>query len=505
MARKRKPVEKYVVMTVLFIGAVVMTGCKLGELLQHKWTYEDDNAAQQIVQGYYEETRGSLDVLYLGASTIRNSISPLEMWSEFGFTGYSRATSIQTPIVSYYLLLETLEKHDLEAVVIDATTLVNITNDTSELEGKMHEAIDFMELSGYKMQLIHDTSKYYGLPELDFYSSLYRYHDRWNDLKEQDFNYKTWGKRYPYKGQYPVLKTARYEFPDDYMKAGSVQDSDFYIDPVASEYFGRMIALCEKKGITFILIKTPVGNWDWGKHEVIAQFAENNHVAFLDFCMPDMLEKIGFDEKQDFCDEGRHPNITGGKKISRYLGEYLKKKCDLTDKRKDTAYEQWWMDYALYKNLLEDVELLRETDFYEYINKLKRDKYIVMIASQNDTAKYFSDDMYAAMQELGLQVDLSAHSYLSYIAVLDNGKVLHEESALGEKISYETVLDGHTFLVESFADRAVGNYSGFQIDGEQKSLYEEGLTFVVYDTAVGQLVSRRNFNMGRTGNEYKRQ
>lgn len=503
MARKKKPVGKYILWALLFVCAFLTVGYKLGDLLQHKWNYEENNAAQQIVQGYYAEEKNSLDVLYLGASTIRNSISPLEMWAEYGFTGYSRATSIQTPIVSYYLLLETLEKHDLKAVVIDATTLVNVTNDKTELEGKMHEAIDFMRLSKYKAQLIEDTARIYDMSRLDFYSSLYRYHDRWSDLEEQDFNYHTWGRHYPYKGQYPVLKTTRYQFPEDYMQEGIRQDTDFYIDPIASEYFGKIVDLCKEKKIEIILIKTPVANWDWNKHETVSGFADANSVSFLDFCIPELQKEIGFNEKQDFCDDGRHPNISGGKKISRYVGKYLKEHCKLKDKRENEDYEQWWKDYQLYQCLLEDVELLRESDFFAYVDKLKQDRYVVMVATQNDSAKYFSMDMYRKMQELGLQTDLSERSYLSYIAMLDGENVIHESSALGESVGVETEIDGHTFALQSFADRAVGNYSSFLVDGEQKSLYAEGLTFVVYDKTVEQIVSRRNFNTGRTGKRYE--
>ena len=128
-----------------------------------------------------------------------------------------------------------------------------------------------------------------------------------------------------------------------------------------------------------------------------------------------------------------------------------------------------------------------------------------MVAAQNDTAKYFSDDMYQAMQEAGLQTNLAQRSYLSYGALISGGEVVWEESAAGEPVAFETQIDGHRFAVGSFADAMVGNYTSFLIDGAQMSLYQDGLTFVVYDKETKQVISRRNFNTGRTGSRFPAQ
>ena len=117
----------------IFLFAIA--GFRLGDLVRQKWDYSSNNAAQLIVQGYYEEPEQSLDVLFCGASTVRNGMSPVQMFKEYGFTAYSRATSIQAPVISYNLLLETLETHKLKAVVIDATTLSQVTNNSNDMEG----------------------------------------------------------------------------------------------------------------------------------------------------------------------------------------------------------------------------------------------------------------------------------------------------------------------------------------------------------------------------------
>lgn len=167
----------------------------------------------------------------------------------------------------------------------------------------------------------------------DFLVPLYRYHDRWNELTEQDFTYQNWRKDYPYKGQYPILKVTNYKFPSDYMQERVSQDSEFVVTNEAISYFDKMIQVCKENDIEFVIVKTPVGSWDVEKHEIIKNYADNSDVEFIDFNLPELQEKISFEPSRDYCDDGRHPNITGAKKMSLYLGEYLDRICNFEDKR----------------------------------------------------------------------------------------------------------------------------------------------------------------------------
>lgn len=496
-------VRKYVAPGVLFVFLFLLMGWRLSDLVRQKWSYAQDNAAQQIVTGYYEEEPHTLDILYLGASTMRNGVSPLEMWAEYGFTGYSRATSVQSPVISYHLLLETLEQQDLKAVVIDATTLTKMTNNVAEFDGKYHEAVDYMPMSGYKLQIIDTFVGSSDIDRMDFLAPLYRYHDRWSELGEADFTYRTWMRDYHYKGQYPIIKNYAYTFPDDYMEEGVEQDTDFVIDNNAAYYFDQMIELCRQRGITFIMMKTPVGIWDWNKHDMIQSYADAAGVAFVDFNLPAVQGAIDFQAGEDFCDEGRHPNITGAQKMSRYLGRYLQENCALEDKRDDGAYAGWWENYTFYQKLLQDKTLLMEDNFFSFMDKLDNSDYTVVIAARNDTAKYFTKDIKNALHSLGLTVDLSAHSNESYAAVISGGEVLFEESAVGSTVSYYGNVGGLEISVTSFADKMTGNNASIVVDGEECSMQRAGLNFVVYDNAVGQVVSRRTFNTGRTGKLYE--
>ncbi|MCM1568112.1 MAG: hypothetical protein NC081_01545 [Roseburia sp.] len=501
---KKRNIIWPVLKSVLFLLLFFALGFFVNSVLQQKWNFEDNKAAQQIVQGYYEEEDNTLDVLYLGASTVRNAISPLEIFHKYGITGYSRASSIQIPEVSYYFLLETLEKQDLKAVVLDVTMLNQEIEKIPELEAKMHEAVDYMPWSEYKKQLIAEVSQNRGFSPTGFFFPLYVYHDRWEELAKEDFTKLDKIQKYVYKGQYPTIDVKSYHFGEHYMETDSEKpDEEYLLSDLSKEYFQKMIRICEEKGIALILMKAPGANWNWTRHRTIQDFADANGIDYIDFCNPELLQEIQFDASTDFADEGMHVNISGSKKISDYIGAYLVEKCHMENKKDNPQYSEWEKDYKLYKRLLTDFEMSRQSEFYDFLNCLQGEDYFVLVSTRNDTAKLLSKDIKAMMGELGLNGDSFENSFQSYIAVIDNGNVIYEEHG-EEQIDYSGILDGHMLRISSYANAYAGNRASIYIDGENYSTNKAGFNFVVYDKELQMVVCTKSFNTGYNGKAYEK-
>lgn len=502
MGEKGQRIRSLMLTWLFGISLFVLTGSLLSDLVRQKWNYSENNAAQFIVQGYYEEPARSLDVLFLGASTVRNGMSPMQMYEEYGFTGYSRATSVQAPVISYNLLLETMETQDLKAVVIDATSLVQKTDNLEEMEGKYHEAIDYMPMSKYKWNIISQITQKQGYSPFDFLFPVYRYHDRWSELEKQDFTYQSWRKDYPYKGQYPILTIKKYAFTDDYMKKEILQDTNHELDNESAYYFDQIAAVCSANDIELVMIKTPVSSWDWAKHDLVERYAELSGASFIDFNLPGLREEIGFDPASDFCDDGRHPNITGARKMSSYVGNYLMHLCNLEDRRGVKGYEKWQEGSRLYDRLLYARTIMEEPNLISCLNMLDREGYTVVIAVRNDTSKYFTEEVRQAFAGLGLKIDVSDLSYQNYLAVVSDGEVYFEQQSTEKEVSFCGAVNGLDIAASSFADALTGNNAGIMIDQKDVSPQGKGFNVVVYDNEVGQVVARRSFNTGRDGKLY---
>ena len=492
-----------------FILAVIAIVVVLNVVLQKKWTYTD-SAAQQIVQGFYKEEKDSIDVLCLGQSTIRNGVSGLEMFSEYGFTTYSRATSIQLPMISYYLLQEALETQgNIRAVVMDSTALDGRLFDQNKdtMSGKIHEAVDFMPLSSYKLQMIKEINELgYDSSKLDYIFPLYAYHDRWEEIGEDDFTSKIWGRDYCYKGQFPTIATSNYKFDEVYMSATRV-DPTFRIDDRVRTYYEKMVQLCNERGIKFVLVKTPVRNWSEYKHDVIDAFARDMGVTFIDYNLEELRDEIKFNASEDFADSGNHTNITGAKKISDHLGAYLVSVCNFRDKRGDAQYQSWHDDCEKYRDLLTDAELSRESNLIAFLSGLKNPNYITMLATRYDTSLYYNDLVDSAFKELGVDAPFGENECLSYVALLDGGSVVYQETdpdPLDNEnlITYSTSYDGHSITISSQCTRLTDNNATIVFDDESLARNTQGFNFVVYDRSVNQVVIRKTFNTGVNGKNY---
>lgn len=108
--------SKFIFKGMIFLGILGCTAYILSPVLTRKYEYKTDYAAMEIARGFYAEPADTLDVLYLGSSYMRNGISPLEIWHDYGITGYARTGSQQAPIVSYYLLKEAFQTQSPKSV-----------------------------------------------------------------------------------------------------------------------------------------------------------------------------------------------------------------------------------------------------------------------------------------------------------------------------------------------------------------------------------------------------
>ena len=80
-------------------------------------------------------------------------------------------------------------------------------------------------------------------------------------------------------------------------------------------------------------------NYNYSRHNSIAAYAKEHDLEYLDMNLK--LEEVGTDWATDSLDKGDHLNLSGAKKVSQYLGEYLSTRYDLPDQRNEKRYVGW--------------------------------------------------------------------------------------------------------------------------------------------------------------------
>lgn len=495
---------RFILKAVIFLGILGCTVCILSPVLTRKYEYKTDYAAMEIARGFYAEPENSLDVIYLGSSYMRNGISPLEIWHDHGITGYARTGSQQAPIISYYLLKEAFQTQSPKVVVYEASFLINTrtseANDYDARENRIREAVDFMKLSPVKMELAREIVAHSSLSYADLLVPAYRYHERWTDLGEIDF--QTIGPApYAYKGQYPALTISPYEIRENYMADGGC-DEPADLDTTTAYYVAKMQELCREHDATLLLVHMPNTIWDDNRYHIVSEYARSQGLTYLDYSTDSLCSEIGYNSKTDSGDGGAHLNIIGAGKVSRHLGDYLCRQFSLEDKRDDEIYAGWNEDYDLYMHEKLAKEVVRETNLSDFLDLVNQPDYLVLVTAKSDTGLYFTDEIHGKMQKLGFEGDLSQTFYSSYIGAAQGGACIYEKMDADAAVSHGFTYHGHYIFLMSESRRGANSLCSIQIDGKEESDNATGLNFVVYDTALDRIVTAKRFNIGNTGRSY---
>jgi hypothetical protein len=344
MKQKLQNIARVAILFIIFC----LVFSSVSEVLYPKWEGINDNPSR--VATFYIQPKDSIDVLFLGASSFLNGISPLAFWEKFGFTSYSRASTTQHPAVTYYYLVETLKYQNPKVVVLDGVSLFSDQNvDKNKPEGKLRQAIDPMKLSAEKLQLIFNIVSKSKTQEItDYLFPLFRYHYRWKELNQADFEYYKRDRYDPFKGENVSYIITPFTIPKNFMKP-TYEIAKY--DDGALKYFEKAIQFCKKNGIQVVFVTLPRLNWTYSKQLAIKQLSEKYDLPYIDYSLPNDSGGYEFDASLDFYDNA-HLNIYGAQKISEILGAFLQEKYVFSDKRNDPKFEQWNIDLQYFKNQL---------------------------------------------------------------------------------------------------------------------------------------------------------
>ena len=312
----------------------------LQRLLIPKW--EPDGLWEPVtsmIDGFYEEEKQTMDVIYLGSSNAFYDINPLIVYEEYGITGYVLGSGEQRIACSYYYLQEILKRQSPQIVVLDCLS-VYATGSPEEEQNR--KAYDYMPLTREKVASLKENMGE-GESLVSYLFPLVRYHGRIWELSGRDFTYLGADRHYPLKGYAYSDKTAD-GLPT--LNMDVVLHEGIRMDERNITYLEKIKQLCDENRITLVLIKTP--NIEWGRyeHDGISQLAQQLGVPFVDYNT--FYAELGITEQTCFLD-GAHLNYRGAEKLSRHLGEYVSSMMEEQPAHTAETKQEWDADCAYYR------------------------------------------------------------------------------------------------------------------------------------------------------------
>lgn len=300
-----KKIKKIVVF--LFIFIMLLWACSTGIQVVARNMIGSSGSRSRVFASVSAEKKNTIDVLVAGDSESYTSVSPMDLWDKTGIAAYDCGQPAQRIQETYYMIKTAFKTQSPKLVLFETNTMFRNPGFLKNLQLSLTEP-------------------------LAYHFPVVKYHNAWKALFDGPGGLKS-----SYKGFEIRDKVESYESDDDYMKETKDRTE---IPEVARIYMEKIRKLCEKNGAELLLVSAPSPvNYDYKKHNALEEYAKEKGLTYVDLNMKH--RDIGIDWKKDSYDRGDHLNIHGARKVTEYIGKYLKENYQLPDRRKDDNWKEW--------------------------------------------------------------------------------------------------------------------------------------------------------------------
>jgi len=486
---------KFAIKIICFALIVVIIVGLINNLFRPKYYYNSSFPTTNTYEDFYKLEKNSVDVLFFGSSHAVCSFNPQVVYDEYGITSYNLGCEQQSLVVTYYWLREALKYQSPKVVILDTYTLhkysdAYVYNKLNCSETAVRKALDPMRFSLLKIEAAKTISELDPTQSMLSYLLLnIRYHTRWKELLETDYNEAQMIDHGGMKGftlfSY-TLPDAEYEpFTD---KEAQSAGSEAMVE-TAKTYLDKIVDVCNKNGIELILTKIPCHE-SMERYNSTKAYAKEHDLPFLDFNEAVLYNGIEYSATEDVLS---HPNYHGAEKISSYLGWLLANEYHI-EAREDASYDA---SRSLYEHKRDIYDLKDTTDIYEYLDRLNDENYSIFVFAPISYSAYIDDEIMNKMKALGFTCDLkSAEDKTHYCAVKDNDQIIEKftKDDLHFSGSIRDGLTVYSFNIDTSIMKQKFRTYSMVIAGQECGNQENGITFTVFDNDMGTLIDTVTFD-----------
>ena len=439
------------------------------------------------VSSVYDLPKNSVDVLLLGSSHMFASISPMDLWNDYGITSFNASLGNLSIPSAYFELRELLKVQKPKMLVLETYFIyfseMVVKNDWA----RYHYIVDNLRFSSGLHEAIQTL-----FPEdrdkTEYYLNFFNYHNRWKTLSETDFNPYLLKDNIHNRGADAVCY-----YGHRYIETPSIiPRSETEMPPeLPLEYLYKIIELCKEKDISLVFMAQPcdIGSDIQKMINYVDIISEEEDIPYINFFY--LLDETGFDFAKDMANAG-HINYFGAQKLTAYLGEYLQTNYQLEDHRGDPDVADLWnKDYETFSKEINNLMMTTAENTEEYFRYLRNQDYILAWNAYSETP--LSE---TALPEYlaGIGIDpAGVKEKNQYYAVTRGDQTLHG-GATDTRPDDSYMADDMLF---SFGDGIVEstNRIGIHAGRTEYSVGNNGLNLVVYDPMTRTVVNSVNIDL----------
>lgn len=320
----------------------IMVSCLV---LQHYFLRNMDHNSLRV-DGFYQEERDSLDVVFIGASDMYTSFMPGRAYEQYGFTSYLLASESITSEGVKTAVKEVVRTQHPGMVVIEANAFLYGDDKNDANQAYIHKFFDNVPLSVNKIDFMFNHVPVDERWEYVF--PLIKYHGLWTEYPERFYmmasNLSLDVRGYNYLKGFrttaKIIKT-KHKCLNDKL---SEETGELPLDPKLEAQLNDLLDYCDEQKLKVVFVRAPHYVFD----ETYDRVKRSNRMAKLCnergysyYALENDAVRIGIDEKRDFYNED-HMNVYGALKFTDYLSEKLMYREGLeTDLLNEAQTENW--------------------------------------------------------------------------------------------------------------------------------------------------------------------
>ncbi len=358
------------------IAAVALTLCLTAGMLKfaslalnYRYNYNENG---DVPYKFYKD-KTEYDVLFLGSSHVGCSLYPMQLWHDWGLSSYNLAVSGAMIPSSYHIFKNAIHYHKPKLVFLD-TLYLSSNSKISEQLDSLHYALDIIPLTREKYDSLKDL-----FPDisqrLSYIIPYSLFHNRWKEMTVE----KAWDAIL----YMPLSTTKGAWLPKNVSQPAIVPRTTAKLssNTIGLDYIRAFVSLSREHGIQPVLMTVPFPASEG------EQIEENTAVILAkELCVPyyNMNEMDIIDWDIDLADPASHLNMSGGRKVTDYIGKLLVESYGLADHRDDPAYASWNDDWEAYKQKLFDV-IRNQTDIKSSLMLCNNSMYTARLSIKDGT------------------------------------------------------------------------------------------------------------------------
>ena len=339
---KRKEKSRARVLTGFWVRVLCFAVLALSALgyAAYALTPKNDYGICSMLQ-YYKQPRDSIDVLVVGTSIGYAGVNTNVLWEEYGIAAYDLCSAEQPFWITYYQLKEALKTQRPKVILLDAKPAI-YTQDYSK-KGRIilstYGILSPENRIGAIKASLENQSKL-----RDYVLMFPVLHNRYKQDFEADmlaFPPDNGGRGENWKGFIEEDNVEQHNRPS--FVWNSVKRN---INAREEEYVRKIFELAHEENIPLFVVCLP--NPDYNNDHMYMNYlwsiAEEYNVSGIDgeigINYNDVNLRFGLRYSSCFAD-WQHLNVKGSIVFSKKLGQDLKDRYDLPDRRGDETYETW--------------------------------------------------------------------------------------------------------------------------------------------------------------------